>query len=191
MNNLYDTTQREFKVAYEIIAGEFGFNLRRDAKTQEEANNATTSALSSAIEKHLVEMLDGDRTSLEDFISLREAVAQRLQDQKTRVAYEEAKLNQIEQSNSILHIVLHEVMKEQDKDIFETPFGTFERMTDYRSDTYRIVDADLLASRYERTQCDSVIDHVMLKLDLEAGVKVEGIEPIERTEVLHFYQVTT
>lgn len=188
MNKLDETTQKEFQVAYEIIAGEFGSNLRRDVKTQKEADNATAAALSSAIELHLAEMLDGDRASLEDFISLREACLQRLQEQRKHLAHAQAKLDQIEAGTSILHLVLHEIMKDKKKDIFQTPFGTFERMTDYRSDTYRITDQSVLSSRYERVQCDAVIDHVMLKLDLEAGVQIEGIEPVERTEVLHFHQ---
>ena len=181
------TTQHEFKIAHEIICGDLGYSILTQNQNDNDASIAITDAMFKCIGDQLEEMLDGDRSATEDFLCLRENIKANMMKQREIVAQAQTKFEQMQVGQSALAMLLLDVMQEKGLKVFETQSATFTVRTDFTSDQYQIVDPDLVASRYSKTKCQVVFDDVLLKLDLESGVEVEGVEKVERTNVLHVH----
>ena len=182
-----NTTQLEFKVAHEIICGDLGYSILTHSDDDSEATIAITDAMFQCIGEQLQEMLDGDRSAQDDFLCLRENIKSNMMEQRRIVVEAQTKFAQMQAGQSALSLLLLDVMQQKGMKVFETESGTFEVKTDFTSDQYRIVDPEAVASKYSKTKCEVVFDDVLLKLDLEAGVEIEGVEKVERTNVLHVH----
>tara|TARA_R110001592_G_scaffold122620_3_gene329559 strand:+ start:10387 stop:10953 length:567 start_codon:yes stop_codon:yes gene_type:complete len=182
-----ESNQEEFKIARDIIDGKIGNQIRSTSSSDEEFRERMAHALSACLEHQLHEMTKGDRNAADDFMDLIEEVQKAEMRRRDIVAIQQAKLSQVQNGHTILHILLLEIMQENDCEEISTSGKKIKRRKDFRTPTFEIPDMNLLPPDYLKTDFTRVIDALMVQLHIEEGKSIPGVKMIEREEVLHIF----
>ena len=128
-----DSTQIDFKIAYEIIDGQIARQMLRSDDSEKERAEAIAHSLAAALEHQLSEMVEGDRKALDDFMELKEYCDRAVARWSDSVQRMQERLDHVRTSSQLLGLLLMDIMQEKGCKRLETACGVIERKTDHRS----------------------------------------------------------